>query len=157
MTGNSDGLTTSVGQYAFDRYSRHGGGGLLGLFTRGLADLSAATKALAAANEAHALAVDPHAVDTMIKKLTDMQDELANLQRRSNKLATRTPLGGGYAEEVGSVNGQLGHQVVGEIIPEMVNAIDALKEQVEKSRASYRNVEEANTGTYNNLDRNLKS
>lgn len=111
----------------------------------------AATKALSAASEAQALSVDPNAVDSMIKKLTEMQDALDKVRGKAALLSTRTPLGGGYAEDIGQVNGQLGEQVVNDIIPEMMQAIDDLKVQVEKSRASYQNVDEAKAQTLNNL------
>jgi hypothetical protein len=117
----------------------------------GMSDVIAATKALSAASEAKALSVDPQAVDTMLKKLTEMQDTLDTIQRRSFQLSNKTPLGGGYAEEIGAVNGRLGEQVISEVIPEMVTAIDDLKAQIEKSRASYQNVDEAKAQTLNNL------
>ncbi|MFC5055538.1 DUF3558 family protein [Saccharothrix xinjiangensis] len=115
-----------------DQY-RQQNGSLAGLFTTGLSDIVAATKAVAAASEAQALSVDPHAVDSMLKKLTEMQDALAKVQRQSVQLSNKTPLGGGYAEEIGAVNGQLGEQVVGEIIPEMSRAIDDLDIEQEKA------------------------
>ncbi|MFD1149712.1 hypothetical protein [Saccharothrix hoggarensis] len=151
MTGYNGGLTGDVGQYALKQYREQSGGGLASLFTMGLSDVVAAAKALAAANEAKALAVDPQAVDTMLKKLTDMQDVLDGIQADAEMLASQTPLGGGYAEDIGKVNAQLGHQVINEVIPEMVKAIADLKDQVDKSRASYRNVDEAKSETFNNL------
>ncbi|WP_447006570.1 hypothetical protein ACRAKI_08875 [Saccharothrix isguenensis] len=151
MTGDNGGLTGDVGQYALQQYREQGGGGLASLFTMGISDIVAATKALSAANEAQALSVDPQAVDTMLKKLTEMQDTLDKIQRHAFQLSNKTPLGGGYAEDIGIVNGQLGEQVIGEIIPEMVTAIDGLKAQIEKSRASYQNVDEAKAQTLNNL------
>ncbi|MBB5808740.1 hypothetical protein F4560_008508 [Saccharothrix ecbatanensis] len=151
MTGDNGGLTGDVGQYALGQYRQQGGGGLASLFTMGMSDVIAATKALSAASEAQALSVDPQAVDTMLKKLTEMQDALDKIQRRSERLNMRTPLGGGYAEEIGAVNAQLGNQVTVEIIPDMVKAITELKVQIEKSRASYQNIDEAKAQTFHNL------
>ncbi|MFT7840605.1 hypothetical protein Q5530_31060 [Saccharothrix sp. BKS2] len=151
MTGESGGSTGDVGQYALDQYRRQGGGGLMSVLTMGLSDVVAATKAVAAANEAQALSVDPHAVDSMLHKLTEMQDALDGIQQRADILITQTPIGRGYAEEIGSVNKQLGQQVVSELIPEMVKAIGDLKDQVDKSRTSYRNVDEAKSQAINNL------
>ncbi|XVS66325.1 hypothetical protein ACQPYE_09785 [Actinosynnema sp. CA-299493] len=150
MTGNG-GSTGDVGQYAFEQYRQQSGGGLVGTLTLGLSDIVAATKALAAASEAHSLSVDPHAVDSMLRKLTEMQDALGKVQRSGQVLTTHTPLGQGYAEAIGKVNSTLGQQAVGEVVPDVITAIDALKEQIEKSRASYRNVDEAKAQTFDNL------
>jgi hypothetical protein len=151
VTGDNGGLTGDVGQYALQQYRQQGGGGLASLFTMGMSDVIAATKALSAANEAKALSVDPNAVDTMLKKLTEMQDTLDEIQVDADLLTTRTPLGGGYAEDIGSVNAQLGRQVVDDVIPDMVKAIEGLKVEVEKSRASYQNIDEAKAQTFSNL------
>jgi hypothetical protein len=151
VTGDNGGLMGDVGQYALEQYRQQGGGGLASLFTMGMSDVIAATKALSAANEAQALSVDPNAVDTMLKKLTEMQDTLDEIQVDADLLTTRTPLGGGYAEDIGNVNAQLGRQVVNDVIPEMVQAIEGLKVEVEKSRASYQNIDEAKAQTFNNL------
>ncbi|QFZ17638.1 hypothetical protein [Saccharothrix syringae] len=151
MTGADKGPTGDVGQYAVEQYQQQGGGGLAGLFATGLGNIVAATRAVVAASEAQALSVDPHAVDSMLRKLTEMQDALDAVQQRADFLVTRTPIGLGYAEEVGDVNAQLGRQVVGDIIPEMVKAITDLKDQIEKSRNSYQNTDEAKSQTLNNL------
>jgi hypothetical protein len=151
VTGDNGTPTAEVGQYAFEQYRQQAGGGLASLLTMGLSDIMAATKALAAASQAQALSVDPHVVDSMLKKLTDMQDALDGIALRAERLTMRTPLGGGYAEEIGTVNAQLGKQVTTEIIPDMVKAIEDLKVQIEKSRASYQNIDEAKSQTFNNL------
>jgi hypothetical protein len=151
VTGDSGGPTGDVGQYAFEQYREQGGGGLASLLTMGMSDIMAATKAVAAASQAQALSVDPAAIDSMLKKLTEMQDVLLTVQQRSRFLASETPLGGGYAEEIGQVNKELGRQVIGDILPEMTKAIDDLKVQIEKSRASYQNVDEAKSQTFDNL------
>lgn len=151
MTGDNVTPTAEVGQYAFEQYRQQAGGGLASLLTMGLSDIMAATKALAAASQAQALSVDPNVVDSMLKKLTDMQDALDKMQRRADVLTMRTPLGGGYAEQIGVVNARLGDQAMSEIIPDMVKAIDDLKTQIDKSRASYQNVDETKAQTLDNL------
>ncbi|MDU0293596.1 hypothetical protein [Saccharothrix longispora] len=151
MTGGNGGLTGDVGQYALEQYRQDSGGGLAGVLTLGLSDVVAATRALSAASEAKALSVDPQAVDSMLRKLTEMQDALEKILRQAAQLTTDTPLGQGYAEEIGKVNSELGHQAVSEVIPDMVRAIEDLKVQIEKSRASYQNVDEAKAQTLNNL------
>lgn len=151
MTGENGGLTGDVGQYALEQYRQDSGGGLAGVLTLGLSDVVAATRALSAASEAKALSVDPQAVDSMLRKLTEMQDALDAVRGKTAYLATDTPLGGGYADEIGKVNGQLGRQAVNEVIPDLVRAIDELKTQIDKSRASYHNVDDAESHTFTNL------
>lgn len=151
MTGDNGGLASDVGQYAFQQYQPQGGAGLTGLLTSGVGQVVAAAKAVAAATEAQALSVDPHVVDAMLRKLTEMQDALEKIRLKADLLATDTPLGGGYAQEISRVNRQLGEQAVGQVIPTMVATIDDLKSQIEKSRASYQNVDEAKGRTFDNL------
>jgi uncharacterized protein YukE len=138
----------NAGEFALETYRQESGmGWLLG----GLLDLTAATKAFAAANEARALSIDPHAIDSMLAKLTGMQRELEAAANRSSQIATATPLGGGYAEYVGQVNRDVGREVLTRIIPELSRAFDDLKAEIEKSRASYRTVDDAHQGTMNNI------
>lgn len=148
---SEDDAAQSVGQYAFEQYREQGGGAFAGIFTTGLSDIVAATKAIAAANEAKALSADPNTIDATLKKLTEMQDELGGIREMTSLLNTETPLGGGYAEEVGRFNQQFGKQVVEKIIPDVVKALDNLKAEVEKSRDTYQNVDGGQAGTFDNL------
>jgi hypothetical protein len=141
----------NVGQYAFEQYREQGGGTLASIFTFGMSDIVAATKAIGAANEAQALSVDPHMVDSMLKKLTDMQDAVEKISRQATRLNAETKLGGGYAQDVSRVNQHLGEQVTNKLVPDMVAAIDGPKTEIEKSRASYQNADGGQAGTFNNL------
>ena len=145
MTGEN------VGQYTFEQYREQNGGGLASIFTMGMSDVVAATKAIGAANEAQALSVDPHVVDTMLKKLTTMQDTVNGIAQEATALNSETKLGRGYAEGIGQVNKQLGEQVTSTLIPDMIKAIDSLKAEIEKSRASYQNADGGQASTFNNL------
>jgi hypothetical protein len=135
----------NVGEFVLEQ-----GGQESGWLLAGLVDIETATKALAAANEAHALSIDPHAVDSMIKKLTAMQDELDKVAGESSSIATDTPLGGGYANEVGRINHKVGTQVLTEIVPKLTQAIDDLKAEIDKSRKSYQTVDAASKNTLDN-------
>jgi hypothetical protein len=141
----------AVQAYAFDQYRQEGGGSLMSLLTMGMSDVIAATRAIGAATEAQALSVDPHVVDTMLKKLTEMQDVLDQAIRQAARLAADTPLGGGYAEQVSAINRQVGQQAKDDVLPDLVKAIADLKAEIEKSRASYQNVDTGQSGTFNNL------
>jgi hypothetical protein len=138
----------NVGAYAFEKYSQESGAGW---WIVGLVNIQAATKAVAAATEAQALSIDPHAVDSMLKKLTEMRDEINKVAGKSTRIATDTPLGSGYAEEVGRLNRSLGEQVLSQMVPKLTEAIDDLKAEIEKSRASYHNVDVTYETTMNKL------
>lgn len=150
MTGQSS-PQESAQAYAFERYSQQSGGPLMGFLTGGISTIMAAAKSVSAASEAGALQHDPQAVDSAIKKLDDFQNVLTKIQSRASVLATKTPLGGGYADKVGHVNGQVGELARNIVIPDLVKAIDALKTELDKSRKSYRNVDEGTSGTFNKL------
>ncbi|MFE9748463.1 hypothetical protein ACFYOT_26450 [Saccharothrix saharensis] len=130
----------NAGGYAFEKYSQESGAGW---WMVGLVDIQAATKAIAAATEAQALSIDPHAVDSMLKKLTAMQDELNVASLASQQLGVLTPLGGGYAERVGQANKEIGTQVAGRFIPKLTQAIEDLKSEIEKCRVHYRHTDAA--------------
>ncbi|KOV85754.1 hypothetical protein ADL03_10860 [Nocardia sp. NRRL S-836] len=119
--------------------------------TGGVSTFAVAAKSVAAAAEAGALQHDPQAVDTAIRKLDEFQRTLERIKRRSSLLATRTPLGGGYADRVGQINQEIGRLAQSTVVPDLVKAIDELKAELDKSRKSYRNVEESTSGTMNKL------
>jgi hypothetical protein len=120
-------------------------------FMTGVETVEAAVTSVAAASEAGALRHDPETVGTAVKKLDDFQGVLRKILERSRVLATRTPLGGGYAHEVGEFNKRIGEVADTRVIPDLIKAIDELKTELNKSRRSYRNVEESTSGTMNRL------
>ncbi|MEV6718472.1 type VII secretion target [Lentzea sp. NPDC051208] len=135
-----------VGSFA-DRAS---GGAWDGIFGSGLSAVMDAGKAVAVAVETQQLSVDPHLVDAMIKKLTAMQDELDKVGRKSADLSTQTKLGGGYAESISQGNRTFG-TAAQQTIKDLVKAINELKRQIEKSRASYQNVDQAGADSLKKL------
>lgn len=150
MTGESS-AQESAGAYALERYYAQAGGPLTGLMAGGVGAVLAAARSVQAAAEAGALQHDPEAVDTAIKKLDDFAAVLDKMYRRSMRLATKTPLGGGYADQIGELNRGIGDAVRSEVIPDLIKAVGELKTQLDKSRKSYRNVEEGTSGTLNRL------
>lgn len=112
------------------------------IFGGGLRAIMDAGKAVAVAVETQQLSVDPHLVDAMIKKLTAMQDELMAIMERKAELSADTKLGDGYAAAVTQTNMTFGQQASAQLT-EINNAINSLKTQIEKSRASYENVDQA--------------
>ncbi|PWK89447.1 hypothetical protein C8D88_102720 [Lentzea atacamensis] len=117
----------------------------------GVAEISTATKAVATGVASGTFSVDPSAVDSMIKKLRDMKDALGEIQRRKQQLTADTKLGGGYAQAISEINKQFGQSAISQIT-DIGKAIDSLIEQLEKSRTSYRNVDQAHADSLKHLN-----
>ncbi|KOX23183.1 hypothetical protein ADK67_21285 [Saccharothrix sp. NRRL B-16348] len=143
----------NAGEFALERYGETSGSGWLNI---GLYTITAATEEFIAANEAHALSIDPHAVDSMLKKLTEMQDTLDLAAGRSGMIGSSTPLGSGYAEEVGQVNRDIGREALDRIIPKFRQAIEDLKAEIHRSRAAYQTTDATQADEWNNMVRNAQ-
>ncbi|SFR11848.1 hypothetical protein SAMN04488564_103681 [Lentzea waywayandensis] len=117
----------------------------------GVADISAASKAVAAATGSGAFSVDPAVVDSMVKKLHEMKDALTRIQRRKSELTADTKLGSGYAHSISELNKQFGENAIAQII-DISKAIDSLVEQLDKSRANYRNADQAHADSLKKLN-----
>ncbi|MCX2954956.1 hypothetical protein [Lentzea sp. NEAU-D7] len=150
MTGESS-AQESTQAYAFERYYAQSGGPLMGLATGGVSTILAAAQSVEAATEAGAFQHDPDAVDSAIKKLDDFANVLEKIGRNAAHLATKTPLGGGYAAQIGKLNEEVGEVARSEVIPDLIRAIGELKAQLDRSRKSYRNVDESTSDTMNRL------
>lgn len=145
----SEGVFTSgkVGSVA-DRAS---GGTWDGIFGSGLSAIMDAGKAVAVAVETKQLSVDPHLVDAMIKKLTAMQDEVEKILRKRANLSLQMKLGGGYAENIAKSNTDFGTSAIKQI-EDVARAIESLKTQIEKSRASYENADQAGSDSLKKIN-----
>lgn len=121
------------------------------VLSTGTADIAAAGKAVAAATASGAFSVDPAVVDSMIKKLVEMVEELNAIRRRSRELSQDTKLGGGYAEVISKANSQFGETAATQI-QDAIREINALKAQIEKSRASYQAVDQTHSDSLNKLN-----
>ncbi|HEX7305682.1 hypothetical protein [Lentzea sp.] len=117
----------------------------------GAADIAAASRAVAAATGAGTFSVDPAVVDSMIKKLREMQDAFTNIRRNSTTLSQDTKLGGGYAVSISQVNKDFGWSAVHHL-EDVELAIESLREQIEKARDSYLNVDQAHSSSFKDLD-----
>jgi hypothetical protein len=127
------------------------GGSWTDIFGGGLNAIMDAGKAVAVAVETQQLSVDPHLVDAMIKKLTEMGDALEKVSMRSQDLSIDTKLGGGYAEAISQNNRTFG-TAAQQTLKGLAKAIQELKTQIEKSRASYQNVDQAGADSLKKLD-----
>lgn len=122
-----------------------------GIMGGGLAAVVAASNAVAVAVETQQLAVDPHLVDAMIKKLDAMRDELGRVLRKRDHLRSKMKIGGGYAESIAEANMDFAQTVVKQI-EDLDRAIESLKTQIEKSRASYKNVDQAGHDSFKQIN-----
>jgi hypothetical protein len=127
------------------------GGTWDGIFGSGLSAIADAAKSVAVAVETQQLSVDPHLVDAMIKKLVEMKDAIDDVSQRAADLSIDTKLGGGYAESISQNNTTFG-EAAQQTLVDVGKAIDALKTQIEKSRASYKNVDQAGADSLKKLD-----
>ncbi|MFD4675812.1 hypothetical protein ACFWNN_39200 [Lentzea sp. NPDC058450] len=122
-----------------------------GIFGTGVSAIMDAGRAVAAAVETQQLSVDPNLVDAMIKKLNEMKDAIDEVSQRGADLSADTKLGGGYAEAISQNNRTFGQGAQTTLI-DLGKAIDALKVQIEKSRASYKNVDQAGVDSMKKID-----
>jgi hypothetical protein len=127
------------------------GGSWTDIFGGGLSAIVDAAKAVSVAVETQQLSVDPHLVDTMIKKLTEMKDAIDEVGRDATNLSLDTKLGGGYAEQISQGNRTFG-RAAQQTLKDVAKAIDDLKSQIEKSRASYTAVDQAHADSLKKLD-----
>ncbi|GHH46283.1 type VII secretion target [Lentzea cavernae] len=130
---------------------RASGGAWDGIFGSGLSAIMNAGKAVAVAVETQQLSVDPQLVDAMIKKLTEMGDVLEKVSRGAQDLSMDTKLGGGYAESISQNNRTFG-TAAQQTLRDLAKAIQDLKTQIEKSRASYKAVDQASSDSLKKLD-----
>ncbi|WP_157984527.1 type VII secretion target [Lentzea terrae] len=127
------------------------GGTWDGIFGVGLGAIVDAAKAVSVAVETQALSVDPHLVDSMIKKLTEMKDVVDEVVRDAANLSMDTKLGGGYAEQISQGNRTFG-RAAQQTLKDVAKAIDDLKTQIEKSRATYKAVDQSHADSIKKLD-----
>lgn len=130
---------------------RASGGAWDGIFSGGLTAIMDAGKAVAVAVETQQLSVDPQLVDAMIKKLTAMKDAIDDVQQRAADLSVDAKLGGGYAEQISQNNRTFG-RAAQQTLKDMAKAIDDLKVQIEKSRASYTAADQGSADSLKKLD-----
>jgi hypothetical protein len=116
----------------------------------GAADIAAANKAIAAAAGSGTFAVDPVVVDSMLKKLLEIQDAVNGVRSNSSMLSQDTKLGGGYAVAISQINKDFGRAATQQL-DDVVREIESLRTQLEKSRDSYRNVDQTHSDSLKNL------
>jgi uncharacterized protein YukE len=122
-----------------------------GIFGGGLSAIVNAAKSVAVAVETQALSVDPNLVNAMIKKLNEMKDAVDEVSQKGMDLSMDAKLGGGYAEAISQGNRTFG-RAAQQTVRDIAKAIDELKTQIEKSRATYQNVDRAGADSLKKLD-----
>jgi hypothetical protein len=97
-----------------------------------------------------ALKVDPQTGGSTLKFLTEVQNMTAKMLRQTDNVSVRTPLGGGFAEEIGTFNQQLaagGSNSARELLLKFSEELEQLKRAVAESMKSYAATDSANAGT----------
>ncbi|HEV2780722.1 MAG TPA: hypothetical protein VGX25_15135 [Actinophytocola sp.] len=97
-----------------------------------------------------ALKVDPTTGETTLRFLNQVQDMVDAMLRRSDEVGVKTPLGGGFAEEVGAFNQRLasgGPRSAKEVLTTFRRELEELKAAVAASMAAYRSTEAGNART----------
>lgn len=97
-----------------------------------------------------ALQVDPSTGETTLKFLDQVRDMVDTMVRRSDEVGVKTPLGGGFADEVGTFNQRLavdGPNSAKEVLLTFRRELEALRGAVVESMAAYQSTDRANART----------
>ncbi|HET9139892.1 hypothetical protein [Actinophytocola sp.] len=87
------------------------------------------------------LKVDPQTGETTLKFLSDVAELTERMRRSGAGLAVKTPLGGGFGEQVGAFNERLaagGPHSFQEVLATFSRELEMLKEAVTRSIEAYR-------------------
>ncbi|WP_143116160.1 hypothetical protein [Lentzea xinjiangensis] len=117
----------------------------------GVADIAAASAAVATATGSGTFSVDPAVVDSMVRKLRDMKDALTAIMIAKQELTADTKLGGGYAQTMSQLNKQFGESATAQLV-DIAKAIQSLIDQVEKSRVSYQRIDQSHADSLEKLN-----
>nr|WP_157528631.1 hypothetical protein [Kibdelosporangium sp. MJ126-NF4]CTQ94549.1 hypothetical protein [Kibdelosporangium sp. MJ126-NF4] len=107
-----------------------GSGGWLGGIFNTVNDM------MAAAN-AGAFAISPDVAQEVVKQLTKIQDQVADMKMSGLLGGTDQRLGGGYATDVAAFNKQVNAEGPGKLLDQFTEQLAQLKEAVSKSIANY--------------------
>lgn len=97
-----------------------------------------------------ALKVDPTTGETTLRFLNQVQDMVDTMVRRGGEVGVRTPLGGGFAGEIGTFNQRLasgGPNSANENLDAFRRELEQLKQAVLQSMESYLITEQNNART----------
>ncbi|ONI78795.1 hypothetical protein ALI144C_28890 [Actinosynnema sp. ALI-1.44] len=107
-----------------------GGGGWLGGIFSTVNDM------MAAAN-AGAFAVSPDVANEVVKQLTKIQDQVAEMRMSGFLGNQQQRLGGGYATDIAAFNGEVNREGPARMLDQFTEQLVQLKEAVTKSIANY--------------------
>jgi hypothetical protein len=94
-------------------------------------------KDMMAAAEAGAFAVSPDVGQAVIKQLTTIQDQVAEMRAVTSIGGLRQQLGGGYATQIASFNTQVTNEGPGKLLTTFAEELEQLKSAVTRSIANY--------------------
>ena len=94
-----------------------------------------------------ALKVDPQTGDATLRFLGEVQELTSKMLGQANEVGVRTPLGGGFGDEIGAFNERLatgGSSSAREVLTRFSEELELLKTAVTESMKSYTATESAN-------------
>jgi hypothetical protein len=94
-----------------------------------------------------ALKVDPHTGDATLKFLGEVQEMTSKMLSQVNEVGVRTPLGGGFGDEIGAFNQRLangGSSSARDVLTKFSEELERLKTAVSESMKSYLATDSAN-------------
>jgi hypothetical protein len=100
-----------------------------------------------------ALKVDPSTGDTTLRFLNQVQDLAERMARQVREVSVKTPLGGGFGDEIGTFNQALaggGTDSALAVLTRFGGELQMLKDAVKKSMESYRDTDAGNARTITN-------
>ena len=109
-------------------------------------------KSLQASTAAGQFALSEDTVTEIINQLTKVQDEARTIRATVFRAALPTPLGDGYAKQVGAFNEQLasgGENSADDLLSKFVDQLDELKNAVSQSIGNYLGTDQESAGGMN--------
>jgi hypothetical protein len=118
------------------------GGGWLSNIGNTIGDMMAAA-------EAGAFAVSPDTGAAIIKQLTDVQDQVNEMQTSGILMTLGQQLGGGYAKDIATFNMQVTKDGPGAMLVQFAQELDQLKAALQRSIANYTATDSSNSVNVN--------
>jgi hypothetical protein len=97
-----------------------------------------------------AIRVDPTTGETTLKFLNQVRDMVDRMIRQSDEVGVKTPLGGGFGEQIGAFNQRLALSGPGSAKENLLafrRELDQIRAAVRESMAAYRRMDRGNATT----------
>jgi hypothetical protein len=125
-----------------EKHHQGDSGGWLGNIGNTIGDMLAAA-------EAGAFAVSPDTGAAIIKQLTEVQDQVNEMQASGALMTMGQQLGGGYAKDIATFNVQVTKDGPGAMLVQFAQELEQLKAAVQRSVANYAATDSGNSTNVN--------